>query len=172
VKKILLVVVALMALTDVTHAVSLQKGRQSVDGSLFLDPSAADGHEFRLRFSYGRNVIDDLALSSWLSATDDDTHTSYSLGASLRKGFDVHEHLYPYVACGLGFVMVDADHSETDSASFLQAALGSRYFLEASTRYYLFSEAVFTVASEDIFPEDEEFESTDVFFRAGFGFVF
>lgn len=152
---------------------ALDRGVQEVSVRGFWDPDGALGSEFDISGSYGMFLIDNLlagGLASYASYEDSVTGTSadtriWMLGGFLEYHMDLGMLTVPYGGLEVGYASYKIAGGSSENAFIYGPKVGMKYFLSEKVAIDLALK--YMLASDDIFLNKGEFESSDLFVTFG-----
>lgn len=157
-----IVTVALVAaLARWSSAATLAQDTQELRLQGVLDPSTGAGDEIDLAGSYGYFFMDNVQAGGRLSLLDNDDVTSIGAGAFVESNFDTGSSVMPFGEAFVGIAQVDVEKGDTELAGILEGRAGAKFFLAENIA--IAAAGVFTFATEDIYPDENEWDDTDVF---------
>lgn len=157
-----IVVVALLAgLAQWSSAATLAQDTQELRLQGVLDPSTGAGDEISIAGSYGYFFLDNVQAGGRLSLLDNDILTSVAAGAFVESNFDTGSSVMPFGEAYVGIAQVDVQKGDTELAGVLEGRAGAKFFL--SENVALAAAGVFAFATEDIYPDNKQWDDTDVF---------
>jgi len=150
-------------------------GTQEIGVSGLVDFDSANGTLIHFNLLYGLFVADGVEVAGTAGVTDDDNHTVWRIGGVMEYDYDLGLELVPYLGAAAGLAKYEVEKSGTrkardDYAFFLGAAVGSKYFLAENVALDVALKLEW--ASDDIYPEDDDFQNTDARITLGMRFFF
>lgn len=157
-KCIILVVVFALAAGSFGSLLPAELRELSVSGLLDFDTAA--GTLVDLDIFFGYFIRDYLEVGIEASVRDDDVFSFWSAGLRTEYNFDLGTELVPYLGLSLSYGEVDSDlTNEGSTAVILGGQAGVKYFL---TEYLALSAAaVLEAATDNVFANDHDFDSTN-----------
>ncbi len=161
-KKLLLIAI-LLGMAGTGFGQMLSTGTSEVKVNGLLDFETSDDTLFELGLFYGQFVADYMEAGVGLSITESDHVSVWSLGVYGEYNFDLGTELVPFVGLGLAYANYEVDSpgsgDDGDNALVVSASAGSKYFIAENIA--VSAALVVEFASEDIFPEQEEFSDSN-----------
>ena len=142
-----------------------------------LDFASAVGTDVSLDSRYAYFVVDRLSLGGVAGFGDNDAATSFKFGGVGEYNFALPDNyqpiigtdFVPFVGIGLAYQYVDIYH-EHENALVFTGEGGVKFFLTDSAAILL--SGVFDLATEPIFPDDDEAKRWNLALRLGMRFYF
>ena len=161
-KKFLLIAIILgIAGTGFGQMLAMGTSELKVNG--LLDFETSDDTLFDLGIFYGQFFADYVECGVGISITESDHVSLWSLGVNCEFNYDMGTELVPFVGVGLAYANYDVEtpggDSDEDNALVISGSAGAKYFIAENIA--VSAALVLEVASEDIFPEQEEFSDTN-----------
>ena len=171
--KKLIIILALVALAGTCHAGALDMDSQELGVKGLVDFDTLYGTYVDLEVKYGYFWIDDLEFGGVVGFSDDNQLTMWKLGGFAEYNFRIESPVIPYLGAALSFsdseVTIGANKEGT-GAVVGDFGVGVKYFLVENVA--LDTDFVFSIASDDIFPEKDKITDTDLKWRLGLRFYF
>lgn len=139
---------------------SLSEGTKELVLDGVFDPDTAAGTEMELNVKYGVFVADRVELGGVAGLADNDLATSWRLGIFGEINMETATQLVPYVGGGLSYRYVDFDRGGSTDALELTGEAGVKYFIADNVA--ISGAGVFSWATDDIYPDDNRLEDTDL----------
>jgi hypothetical protein len=171
--KKLIIILALATLAGTSYAGALDLGSQELGVSGLLDFDTLDGTYVDVQVKYGYFWIDDLEFGGVISFRDDNRLQEWKLGGFAEYNFRIDSPVTPYIGAALTYGDSDITIGaikEGTGAIVGDFNAGIKYFLVENVA--LDTDFVFSIASDDIFPEKDKVSDTDWKWRLGLRFYF
>lgn len=143
----------------------------SAGGSLMIDSDSILGTDIQSDFYLGQYIQDSVMVGGYVNIGDNDFITRVSGGATCKFHFfdNGHNLFSPYIGAQLGAAYAEAADDDAYALT-LGGSLGLDYFLSPQVALNVSLNA--SVASDDVYTDDEGLTGTDINIRAGLGFFF
>ena len=159
-KRIALAIVAAALTAGSVHAVTLAPGTMETRVSGQFDSTTLNGALTELNISWGYFFRDNLQAGARIGFFDNENVTLYTGSAFTEYNFEIgSEDWLPFVEGALGFASGDGEGGKTESALTAQGQIGIKYFLAPNVA--ISTALVIDVATEHIYPDDDEYDSSD-----------
>lgn len=165
-KKALLLSVLLCAVTAKTPALFIAKGTSELGLSGTLDFETEFGMSAQGSLFYGYFIQDALQIGGLVDFRKDDDFNAWSLGPRVEYNFDIGIEMVPFAAASLRFTTVDGPSEYGDkTALVLGGEAGLKFFLN---EYFAISGALkLDLATDDLYPNDDDFDQHDLRIELG-----
>lgn len=158
--KLLIVSLAVGLSLGSAQAVTLAPGTMETRVSGQFDSTTANGTLFDLNVSYGYFFQDNLQAGGRVGFYDNDNVTLYSALAFVEYNFEIgSEDWLPYVEFALGLSKGDGEGGVDETAITTELQGGIKYFLAPNVA--LSGGLVLNYASEEIYPDEKNYEDND-----------
>ena len=160
--------VVLAAMTAMTAgAASLKQDTQEfrLDGQ--FDPSSAGGTTFEAGVTYGYFVADNVEVGGRISYYNDDFAKLFSFGPFVEYNFETGNEFVPFVGASLDYLNGEVADDNNDALA-LSGYGGAKFFL--SENVAIFARLVLSGATDDVYPNEDDVESTDLHFDFGMSY--
>ena len=142
-----------------------------------LDFASAVGTDVSLDIRYAYFVVDRLSLGGVAGFGDNDAATSFKFGGVGEYNFALPDNyqpvigtdFVPFVGFGLSYQHVDIHHEKENALVFTTEA-GLKFFLTDSAA--IITSGIFDLATEDIFPDDDDANKWNFALNLGMRFYF
>lgn len=169
-QKIITTIVCLLSLAVAVPAVMLQQGTQEIQAEGKFDVDDAGGSSLGLKLGWGYFFNDYVEAGVRGGLALSDRADSYRLGGFGEYHFELNDALVPYLGAGLALTTTDIKRGKNQTALILNGTAGLKIFLVENVA--LGAQAVVEIASENIYPADDNFHNLDFYFEFGLRFFY
>lgn len=177
-KKILLSALLVLAVAAPAFARGLiTQGSNELSLSGMIDPRSSQGTSIDLAARYGYFFWDYISVGAQGGFFDDDSVTSGSIGIVGEYNIPLSDDYQPLIGTdfvpyfGAGLHLMYADLSkESNTAGVLSLEAGLKFFLSDTAA--LTTSVVGSLATDDVYPNDDDCDSWDIHVNLGMRFYF
>lgn len=165
-KKISFLGVLLCTVAANAPALFIAKGTSELGLSGTFDFETESGMRMQGSLFYGYFIRDALQIGGMVDFQKDDDFTAWSLGPRVEYNADIGVEMVPFAAASLRIATVDGPSEYGDkTALVLGGEAGLKFFLN---EYFAISGALkLDLATDDLYPNDDDFDQHDVRFELG-----
>ena len=164
-------ILALCVLCQSAFGIMIFRDTSELGVSGMVDFNSANGTLIDLTTLYGYFWEDYIEIGGKVNIMDDDSNSLWSIGGFGEYDFDLGMELVPFVSAGLSIAQGKSDTAdENNIALVLDVQGGAKYFISDNTA--LSAALIQDIASNDVFPGDNELQSLKTKIELGLRFFF